>query len=83
MKKTTNTSSGNVIRLIKKVNRLGLWSNIMLTLVSIGPIGWFFLDLADQRYDRLRKLFIISLVVCSISTCFWVLWIKGKIALRD
>jgi len=48
-----------------------LASLILLTLVSLGPIGWFFVDLLERRYDRLIFLFVTSIIVTAICAVFW------------
>ena len=48
-----------------------LASLILLTLVSLGPIGWFFVDLLERRYDRLIFLFVASIIVTAICAAFW------------
>ena len=65
----------------KKGSALG--SLILLTLVSIGPIGWFFIDLFEKRYDRLVFLFVVSLALAVICAVFWTLFFSKTSADGD
>ncbi len=52
---------------------------ILLTFVSLGPIGWFFIDLLIyERYDRLIFLFVISIILTSICTYFWTFYFRYR-----
>jgi hypothetical protein len=77
MEKMTDISSHNDVTSIKKINRSVLWSAIAMTMTSIGPMGWFLVDLADQHYERLDKLFFASLVMCALSTWRWIAWFRA------
>ena len=44
----------------------------MMTFVSLGPIGWFFVDVLSEKYDRLLQLFVISIICAVLSTVFWI-----------
>jgi hypothetical protein len=60
--------------------RLSWWTAVCSTLVFAGPVGWFFLDLSDGRYDRLVWLFVMSLVTCALATWRWIEVIRVPIA---
>lgn len=51
---------------------------IALSAVSLGPVGWFFVDYYSQRYERLAFLFVTALLLSILSTVFWGVYINRK-----
>jgi hypothetical protein len=43
----------------------------MPTIILIGPVGWFFVDINTQYYDRLPFIFISSLILTTVTTFLW------------
>lgn len=39
--------------------------------ILAGPIGSFFMDLADERYDRLAFQFIATIILTICTTYLW------------
>lgn len=44
---------------------------LMISIISLGPIGWSIIDILDKKAERLLLLFIISIVLVVIDTIFW------------
>jgi hypothetical protein len=44
---------------------------ILLTLISIGPIGTYFMETADGSYDKLSRIFIMSIFATALSALVW------------
>lgn len=45
---------------------------ILMSLVTLGPIGGFIIDFLSGEYDRLLMLFVVSLGCTILSTIFWM-----------
>ena len=63
---------------MKSVKYNRIISPILLTIVSLGPIGWFFIDLSIERYDRMTFLFTVSIILTIATTLFWIFYFKYK-----
>ena len=64
---------------INKKNSKSIMMPVMLTLISCGPIGWFFLDtLIFNRYDRIIYLSILSILLTCLSVSAWFFYFKYK-----
>lgn len=61
-----------------KKQRRNFSSAVCATLVSFGPVGWFFIDYFSKRYDRLPSLFLWSIALTILSTVVWVLAIQRR-----
>lgn len=44
----------------------------VMTLVTLGPIGWFFIHWSSGNYDKLPFVFVASLICTILSTIFWM-----------
>ncbi len=51
---------------------------ILTTFVSLGPVGYFILELLEGKIDRLLFLFIVSIAVTIVSTLTWVIYFYFK-----
>ena len=45
---------------------------VVMTVVTLGPISWFFIDWFSQNYDKLPALFVASLFCIILSTVYWM-----------
>jgi len=45
---------------------------VLFTLISLGPVGWFFIDLSTGRTDRLAFLYIVTILAAVIATIMWI-----------
>lgn len=45
---------------------------VVMTLVTLGPIGWFFINCFSQNYGKLPALFVVSLLCVILSTIYWM-----------
>ena len=59
------------IEKIKRAYKPDLFNTIFLTLVCIAPYLWLFIDIADDRYDRLNLLALLSGIGVSMITLSW------------
>ena len=55
-----------------------LFTPLMLSVVSLGPIGWSIIDILEQKTDRLILLFITSIVLVVIDTIAWCVYFIKK-----
>ena len=45
---------------------------VVMTLVTLGPTSWFFIDWFSQNYDKLPVAFVAALLCTILSTVFWM-----------
>ena len=43
-----------------------------MTLVTLGPVGWFFINWSSESYDKLPVVFVVALLCTILSTIFWM-----------
>ncbi len=43
-----------------------------MTLVTLGPVGWFFINWSSESYDKLPVVFVAALLCTILSTIFWM-----------
>lgn len=43
-----------------------------MTLVTLGPTGWFFIDWFSQNYDKLPVAFVAALLCTILATIYWM-----------
>jgi len=60
---------------IERAYKPGLFNPIFLTLVCIAPYLWLFVDIADERYDRLNLLALLSGIGVSMITLSWTFFL--------
>ena len=63
---------------MQKESTLSIKHPIMFSIVSLGPVGWFFVDYYSQRHERLAFLFVTALLLSILSTVFWGVYINRK-----
>ena len=55
-----------------------LFSAILISIIALGPYGWFFIHLFNEEYHRLALLFVISNLMTAVVCFYWSLYFKFK-----
>lgn len=66
MKKHRCTERKHTVRIIRYS------PPVVMTLVTLGPIGWFFINWSSESYDKLPLVFVAALLCTILSTIFWM-----------
>lgn len=67
------------LKTIKERFYPGLFTPVLLTVISIAPYLWLFIDIGAKRYDRLLMLALFSGLGVSVITLAWTLYTIGVI----